>query len=127
MLVFGHATDALMDLVGLDAVYRERTGCSLYTVEAHVRYLREVPGGQELVVSTHVVAVDEKRVHFCHEMRVVDELVATEELLAIHVDGEAGRTAPLPGGTYRTLSGLTGAAPSYAGRAIALTPKEALT
>ena len=43
VLIFGFATDALMDAAGLDAAYRDRTGCSLYTVEAHVRYLHEVP------------------------------------------------------------------------------------
>uniref|UniRef100_UPI0018E587F0 thioesterase family protein n=1 Tax=Nocardiopsis sp. TNDT3 TaxID=2249354 RepID=UPI0018E587F0 len=47
VLVFGFATDALMDRVGLDAAYRERSGRSLYTVEAHVRYLREVAADDE--------------------------------------------------------------------------------
>lgn len=45
VLVSGFATDALMDAAGLDAAYRDRTGHSLHTAEAHVRYLAEVPRG----------------------------------------------------------------------------------
>ncbi len=51
VLVFGFATDALRDAAGLDAAYRERTGGSLYTVEAHVRCLREVAHGSELTAA----------------------------------------------------------------------------
>ena len=39
VLVFGFATDAVMETLGMDAEYRHRSGASLYTVEAHVRYL----------------------------------------------------------------------------------------
>jgi acyl-CoA thioester hydrolase len=118
VLVFGHATDALMDRVGVDAAYRSATGCSLYTVEAHVRYLREVPDGSELAVRTRVLHVDAKRVHFAHEMFVGDTLVATEELLAVHVDGQAGGASPLPEGVRDALSALAEAPPEYAGRRI---------
>ncbi|MER0242458.1 thioesterase family protein [Streptomyces sp. HSW2009] len=68
VLVFGHATDALMDHVGLDADYRRRTGCSLYTVEAHVRYLREVPQGSALTVRTRLLGAAGGKAHFAHEM-----------------------------------------------------------
>lgn len=120
VLVFGHATDVLMDHVGLDSAYRDVTGCSLYTVEAHVRYLSEVGDGEELAVVTRVLAVDAKRVHFVHEMSVSGRLVATEELLGVHVDADAGRSAPLPADARGALTRLVEPAPDYAGRAIAL-------
>lgn len=120
VLVFGHATDALMDRVGLDAEYRSATGCSLYTVEAHVRYLREVPDGSELAVRTRVLDVDPRRVHFSHEMFVGDTLVATEELLALHVDADAGRASPLPDAAHDTLNALRETPPDYVGRRVAL-------
>ena len=44
VLVFGHATDAVMDHVGLGPEYRARESASLFTVEAHVRYLDQVSG-----------------------------------------------------------------------------------
>ncbi len=123
VLVFGFATDALMDRVGLDAAYRERSGCSLYTVEAHVRYLNEVGADAEVEVLTRVIGASTvvpgtKKVRICHEMRVAGALVATEELLALHVDQEQGRAVPLPEEVAARLAALAEPAPDYAGRSI---------
>lgn len=123
VLVFGHATDALMDHVGLDAAYRSATGNSLYTVEAHVRYLSEVPGGAELTVTTHVIGVDAKRVRLAHELTVSGRLAATEEIMALHVDGAEGRTTPFPDHVRAELAALAEEPPEYAGRAIASVPR----
>lgn len=120
VLVFGYATDTLMDHVGLGPAYREHTGCSLYTAEAHVRYLHEVSADKELVVATRVLGVAAKRVHYCLEMQVDEELVATEELLGIHVDTAAGRGIALPEATRKALEGVLEEAPEYAGRAVRL-------
>jgi acyl-CoA thioesterase FadM len=97
VLVLGYATDALLDAIGMDDAYRRAQHVSLYTVEAHVSYLQEVGEGEPLTVTTHVLGVDDKRVHLFHFMRRGDGgLVATEELLLYNVDTEAGRSAPLP-------------------------------
>jgi acyl-CoA thioester hydrolase len=117
VLVFGDATTAMMDTVGLDADYRGRTGASLYTVEAHVRYLREVDPDAKLHITTSVISVGAKKVRFCHEMRVDGTLVATEELLALHVDG--ARSAPFPDTVLARLNTYVCPAPDYAGRSIA--------
>ena len=118
VLVFGYATDALMDEIGLDPAYRERTGCSLYTVEAHVRYLHEVPDGAELDVRTRVVAAGAKKARLCHEMTVGGRLVATEEILALHVDASQSRTTPFPPEVAERLRTRTEPAPDYAGTGI---------
>lgn len=124
VLVFGFATDALMDAAGLGPAYRARTGHSLYTVEAHVRYLAEVPRGAELLVRTTVLGVGAKKARFVHEMYVGDaagDPVATEEIFALHVHQGEGRAAPLPEEAYGRLAGLAepaGTAPDWAGRGI---------
>ncbi|MGW1838578.1 thioesterase family protein [Streptomyces sp. NPDC002067] len=121
VLVFGFATDALMAEAGLDDAYRKRSGCSLYTVEAHVRYLDEVARGSELTVRTTVLGSDAKKVRFAHEMFTGEPdgaPVATEELFALHVDQGTGRSAPLPQTAHRTLGGLVAPAPDWAGRGI---------
>ncbi|WP_338058121.1 thioesterase family protein [Streptomyces cavernae] len=129
VLVFGHATDALMDRTGMGPEYRESTGCSLYTVEAHIRYLRDVPEGASLAVDTRVLGIATKKAHFAHEMHVVGgpradpepgaEPVATTELFALHVDRKAGRAAPFPDEVRFALTALVEQAPPWAGRAIA--------
>lgn len=118
VLVFGFATDALMDFVGIDEKYRSSSGCSLYTVEAHVRYLQEVGPDSELTVRTKIVDSGPKKVRLCHEMTVDGVLVATEEILALHVDGAQGRSAPLPERVADRLAELTEAPPDYAGRSL---------
>ena len=60
VLVFGHATDAVMDLVGLDSEYRDANDASLYTVEAHVRYLDEVSAGSDLEVRSSVIGTHQQ-------------------------------------------------------------------
>jgi acyl-CoA thioester hydrolase len=116
VLVFGDATTALMDAVGLGPEYRE-TGSSLYTVEAHIRYLREVGPDAELDVTTTVLDVGAKKARICHELRVAGDLVATEEILAIHVTDS--RASPLPDDVAERLREYLNPVPDYAGRAIA--------
>ncbi|MGH3631600.1 MAG: thioesterase family protein [Sciscionella sp.] len=116
VMVFGYATTHLMGIVGLGENYRAATGGSLYTVEAHVRYLREVGAGADLLVTTSVLSVGAKKLRFCHEMRSSGTLVATEELLALHV--VRGGTAPFPDKVAETLLRHVTAAPDYAGRSI---------
>lgn len=120
VVIFGHATDAVMEHIGLDATYRQRTECSLYTVESHVRYLREVAAGATPEVHTQIVDVDTKRLRLCHEMIVDGLVVATQEVMTIHVDQQAGRSSPLPAEIRSYCESLAGQAPDYAGRAIAM-------
>jgi acyl-CoA thioester hydrolase len=94
VLVFGHATDAVMDLVGIDAAYRVANDASLYTVEAHVRYLEEVPAGSDLEVRSSVIGATAKLLWIWHELWVEGRLRATEEVLGVHVVGSS--SAPFP-------------------------------
>lgn len=118
VLLFGHATDAVWEHAGVGPAYVRRQGCSLYTVEAHVRYLHEVGRAATPEVTSHVVGVEPKKVHLCHEMVVGGEVVATEEILAVHVDQRAGRAAPLPAPARDVLAGLVESPPEYSGRAL---------
>ncbi|MFB6552373.1 thioesterase family protein [Streptomyces sp. NPDC056405] len=129
VLVFGHATDALMIETGLDSGYRESTGCSLYTVESHIRFLRDVPEAAHLAIRTRVLGAAARKARFVHEMYVVSEPesapapdaapVATTELLAVHVDQQAGRAAEFPAAVRHRFTELTEPAPDWAGRSIA--------
>ena len=49
-MVLSNAIDDVMDHLGLDAAYRERTRCTLYTLELHMHYLHEVKSTDELQV-----------------------------------------------------------------------------
>ena len=120
VLVFGFATDAAMDALGLDPGYRERSGCSLYSVEAHVRYLSEVGLGADLQVATEVIAVAPKKLRLAHTMRADGEVIATEEILGLHVDQGQGRTVPLPEDVRSAAEAMMSPPPDWAGRSIAV-------
>ena len=108
VLVFGYTTDAFLDLIGMDAAYRERTRTSLYTVEGHIAYLAEIPLGIDLAVATTLVAADTKRVHLFHEMRRVSDgaMLATYELLTLHVDQKGPRVSPMPAAILGKVNSL---------------------
>ena len=71
VLVLSLATDALMDRIGLDAAYRARTACTLYSLEMHMHWLHEVKGTDTLEVDAHLLSVDKKRLHVGFDVRVV--------------------------------------------------------
>lgn len=127
VLVFDHATDAVMDFLDLGEAYRERTTGSVFVGEAHVTYEREVGAGDTLSVASRILGFDGKRLILYHEMHAdgIEGLVATNEVLCLHVDLETRRTAPIPAEAARRIERavLEQSAlprPSRAGRAIGL-------
>ena len=118
VLVFGHATDAVMAAVGLGEEYREASGASLFTVEAHVRYLDQVAGSDALDVRSHVIGVGAKTLHVWHELWVDGRLRATEEVLGVHVDLASGRARALPAEVATAAERLRVEPPSDAGRSV---------
>jgi acyl-CoA thioester hydrolase len=86
-LVASYAVDDLMDHLGLDAGYRGRTHCTLYTLEVHLHYLHEVKSSDDLGVISSILDFDRKRIQvgcrfICSR---VGEPVATAEMMLLHV------------------------------------------
>lgn len=118
VLAFGFATTAVMDALGMDEEYRTKASASLYTVEAHVRYLDEVSRGATLEITTVIAGSGAKKLHLAHEMHVGGQLVATEEILGLHVDTESGSTSVFPTGISATISSHEHRIPEWSGRSI---------
>src|SRR5215470_8059319 len=85
-LIVSYACDALMDRLGLDASYRERTHNTLYTVEMHVHYLQEVKKSDIVLVNVRILGSDQKRIHAAFDvLRESDGTVAaTAEQMLLH-------------------------------------------
>ena len=98
VLVLGHATDEVMDSVGLGPDYRQATGASLFTVEAHVRYLDQVGRGEQLEARSWVIGSSSKLLWIWHELWAGGTLRATEEILGVHVDSgpDGAGASPFP-------------------------------
>jgi acyl-CoA thioester hydrolase len=124
VLVLGHATDEVMDTVGLGPEYRERTGCSLFTVEAHVRYLDQVGPGEQLEARSWVIGSTGKLLWIWHELWAAGRLRATEEILGVHVDtgsisGHAAST-PFPSVVAARIGSALVPPPAEASRSISV-------
>jgi acyl-CoA thioester hydrolase len=122
VLVLGHATDAVMEHVGLGEDYRSATGASLFTVEAHVRYLDQVSAGSLLEARSSVIGATAKLLRIWHELWADGSLRATEEILGVHVDARAGRSIPFPEQVADRVAAALTAPPEHAGRAIVIQP-----
>lgn len=122
VLVFGYATDQVMEQLGLDDTYRNSTGQSLYTVEAHIRYLAETGLDGELTVTSRIIGAGPKKLHLAHEMRSGETLISTEELLALHVNQRSGRSTEFEPSVMETITGFLPApgqlAPEWTGRKV---------
>ena len=93
-VAFTEATEALLDHVGLGAAYRAETGSGVYTAESHLCFARSAGAGARLRYSSQLLGCDEKRLHVFHRMTVAGSVVATCELMFLHVSED--RVAPMP-------------------------------
>ena len=125
VMAFDHATDTLFDTLGIGAAYCRRENRSVFAVEQHIAYKRELTDGQRLVVSSHLIGFDDKRLHFFQRMAPEGGgyLAATMESLGVHVDMAARRAAPFPAEAREALARLHAqhadiARPAEAGRAM---------
>jgi len=94
-----YAIDDVMDHLGLDAAYRERTRCTLYTLELHMRFLHEVKGTDDLVVASSILDADRKRIHMgCRFLcSRLNDAAATGEVMLLHVhQGDKPASSPFP-------------------------------
>ncbi len=100
IVVLSYAIDEVMDHLGLDAAYRERTRCTLYTLELHMHFLHEVKESDELD-RRDLGAGFRSQAHPCRpansSARGIDGAVATAEVMLLHVhQGEKPASASFP-------------------------------
>ena len=121
LVPFSNASWALQEHFGIGVDYFERTGCAIYTVESHVRYLNEVRAPARMEVESLVLGSDAKRIHIGHVLRVGDTERATFECLGLHYDTQAGCATAMPEAVQAALETAQAAAiPDWAGRRVSL-------
>ena len=95
-VVCSMANEALLDALDLGAAYRERTGCAMYTVEAHLRVPRRGRAGRAAARGVRRTTADAKRLRVRTSLRAGDVEVLAAEHLYLHVDGTHRPRRPLP-------------------------------
>jgi acyl-CoA thioester hydrolase len=108
-VIMSYAIDDLMDHLGLDAAYRERTRCTLYTLEIHMHYLQEIEQSDQLEVTTSILDADHKRIHAgcrftCDRL---EGAVATGDTMLLHVhQGDKPASTAFPAAVEDILQSL---------------------
>jgi acyl-CoA thioesterase FadM len=108
-LIVSFGIDALMDRIGLDATYRARSGCTLYTLEMHIHYLREIKSTASVTAELRILGADRKRIHAAFDLCCEPETApaATAEVMLLHVRQAATvASEPFPSATLAAIEQL---------------------
>jgi len=126
-VLFDRTVDEVFELLecGVDYVKTRKHSC--YSAEVHVRYLRELHADDAVQVTWQLLDYDAKRMHYFEQLLHAGEgwLSATSENMSLHVDMEAGKTAPFPAHVAERLAAMKAAhghlpRPEGVGRRIAM-------
>lgn len=125
VVAFSNATWAVQEHFGLSGTdYFQASGCALYTVETHIRYLDDVKAPAMLEFESMVLGSDAKKLHLAHVLKVDGTERATFECLLLHFDTKEGRTTALPEASQTMLRDATMAEiPDWSGRSVSIAKK----
>ncbi|MBM3557172.1 MAG: hypothetical protein FJX47_16645 [Alphaproteobacteria bacterium] len=92
------ATDGFFNHLGIGLAYIEAEKKSLFTVTSCIDYIQEAFAGDTLEVATRLIAFDQKRVLYVHQLYQAGSgaHIANNECLSLHVDMTTRRSAPFP-------------------------------
>ena len=98
VLAFDEGIDSLWDDFGISDEYITETSGSTFAVECHLTYQNELHEGEPYVVTSQLLAFDEKRIHQLQRMYHAEKgfLAATAEWMNLHVDLGIRRVSPWP-------------------------------
>ena len=96
LVPFSNTTWKLQEYFGIGVPYFQETGCAIYTVETHLRYLKEVRFPATLHIESMILGIESRKLWFAHRMMVNGEECATGEFMTLHFDTRKGRVSPIP-------------------------------
>ncbi len=108
VLILDRAVDDLWARIGITDDYIREARGSTFAVESHVTWQRELKESEPYVVTSQLLAYDEKRIHQFQRMYHADEhyLAATGEWMNLHVNLDTRRVSPWPEKTLSELAKL---------------------
>lgn len=129
IVAFDQGVDKSFERVGIGLDYRKQDELGTFAAETHTLYEREVKEDDPLRIVSHILAVDDKRMHMFLEMFHAEEgfRAAAQEILYLHVDLKVRRVAPWPTHVRRKLDAMAAVSaksplPPGIGRKITMPP-----
>src|SRR5699024_10398902 len=125
LYAFDRGVDGLAARIGLTEAHRKETGGTIFSVEGHMTYQRELQLDDPIVVSLHLLGWDRKRIHNFWRMEHAEEgfLAATGEFMSLYVNLETRKSSDMPQSIQNELAAITAEQedlpwPPEAGRAV---------
>ncbi len=124
LVPFSNTSWVMQDHFGIGSEYFDASGCAIYTVETHLRYLSDVRAPATMGIETRILGSDAKKIWFAHRMLVNNELCATAEFMGLHYNTREGRTMEMPETVQASLkAAAVTELPDWVGRQISLVRK----
>lgn len=130
-VLFDRAADELLQQFGMGEAYTAQTHGSIFTLEAHTSYLRELQAGDEVRIASQILGHDAKRIHLVQQMFHARDgfLACVMETMLSHVDLSLRRTAEFPAALLQRISTMAKAhaalpKPAQVGKIISLPTKK---
>ena len=121
LLPFTNTTWKLQDHFGIGVDYFDETGCALYTVETHLRYLNEVRSPAVMEIESVILGSEPKKIWLAHTMMVNGSLCATAEFMVLHYATRESRVVEMPESVQAALKqAVVSERPEWVGRQISL-------
>ena len=121
LVPLSNTTWKFQDHFGIGVDYFDETGCALYTVDPHLRYLSEVRSPALMDIETIILGSNPKKIWFAHRMLVEGNLCATGEFMVLHYGTRESRTIEMPESVQAALKQAEASEmPDWAGRHISL-------
>lgn len=131
LYAFDRCVDVMYNRLGVGPEQIQESGCSVFTLEAHISYLQEVVEGDPLRITGRLVNFDHKRIHAYFEMyHAIDNyIVAAMEQIGIHVDMKERKSVAFADANAQLLARMmishkTLPEPRYAGRVMSIPEKK---
>ncbi len=109
VLAFDLAVEELWGRFGLSSDHIRTTNSSTFAAESHVTYQRELKLHDPYLITTEVLAFDEKRIHQFMRMYHAEHghIAATAEWMNLHIDLTRRRVAPWPDSILASIRRFT--------------------
>jgi len=115
VLAFDLGIDALWVDFGITEEHVQANQSSTFAVEAHVLYKQELKLDDPYVITSQILAYDEKRIHQFQRMYHEREgyVAATAEWMSLHVDLGERRVAPWPAKILESINEVAVGQPDW--------------
>ncbi|SDH26754.1 acyl-CoA thioester hydrolase [Alteribacillus persepolensis] len=102
--VFSEAGFSFTDDLGMGQRERDEYGTTIFTLETHVVYVKEIREGEHFTVHGRILDYDKKRIHLFMEMRNDQhEKLATAETMLMAINQKERKAGHFPDVVYENI------------------------